>query len=80
MNENTIYQYVVNPCYKDGKGCPDRKVGCHGSCEAYQEFWDKRREANKKRVEYLEMNNDFWDLYQKRLSYKAHYKKGRKKK
>ena len=29
-----------NPCYK----CAERKVGCHGKCEKYQE-WNKKREV-----------------------------------
>lgn len=32
------------PCWK----CPERKVGCHGTCEkyaAYKKWWEQKREA-----------------------------------
>lgn len=29
-----------NPCSRD---CPERKLGCHGECEAYKEFYRSNR-------------------------------------
>ena len=74
-NYNTIAPTVKSPCYRNGTDCPNRVVGCHGRCEAYQRFWEQRREANKRRLEYLEMNNAFWELSAKRVDYKAHFKR-----
>ena len=34
-----------NPCYK----CAERKVGCHGKCEKYQE-WNKKREELRQKI------------------------------
>lgn len=34
----------VSPC----KGCGKRRSGCHGTCEAYQEWAKKRREELSK--------------------------------
>ena len=28
------------PCYKNGKHCPNRSVGCHATCEAYMKAWN----------------------------------------
>ena len=33
----------TTPCY----GCPDRQMGCHGSCPAYQAFRSERDEINR---------------------------------
>ena len=33
------------PC----KGCGDREVGCHGTCETYGE-WPKKHRANMERI------------------------------
>ena len=38
---------IKSPCYL----CEDRKVGCHGKCEAYLKFKAKRDEINRKRYE-----------------------------
>lgn len=34
------------PCRRD---CEKRKMGCHGSCEEYQEWSRKRNEDNERR-------------------------------
>ena len=46
-------QGKVKACYK----CPDRKVGCHGSCEKYKEMQEhyKKIRLEKKHA------NDFYD-------------------
>ena len=33
------------PC----KDCPNRKAGCHGTCEPYLEFYKRQNEANRER-------------------------------
>lgn len=33
------------PC----KGCTDRQVGCHGSCERYAKFWEWRKQRQAER-------------------------------
>lgn len=41
---------VTAPC----KDCPDRQLGCHGTCEKYQEYRRKRDEeavAERQRVD-----------------------------
>lgn len=38
--------------------CTDRKLGCHGACERYQEFQKKNEEAKaKERAESLAYEN-----------------------
>ncbi len=51
-----LYNESKNPCTKD---CPNRKLGCHGSCELYKAF----DEANKaRRAENLYHNERRQDL------------------
>ena len=38
---------LIQPC----KGCPERTVNCHGTCEAYQNYSDRRKEINARRTE-----------------------------
>lgn len=50
------------PC----KGCADRQVGCHGSCEKYQHYHKSRAESLEKRFEYMESTN-YWSKKTERL-------------
>lgn len=38
-----------NPCYQNGTPCPQRVLGCHGSCERYARYYNANcaREAEK---------------------------------
>lgn len=46
MNDGEKIVHVHRcPC----KGCEQRKVGCHGSCEAYQAWTASRHEIIRKR-------------------------------
>ena len=36
------------PC----KDCPDRKFGCHASCEKYAAFCDECKRINEERIKY----------------------------
>ena len=35
--------YKKPPCYKDGKHCDKRTMGCHSSCKEYIE-WERNRQ------------------------------------
>lgn len=61
------------PC----KDCTDRKVGCHGSCDAYQEFnkfcEDQREKRRKKAIEdedifYLVKHHRPWKIGRSRYA------------
>ena len=54
------------PC----KGCLDRKLGCHGRCERYQEWSASRHEINRKRIadkEMIQLSRDHEMKYRKNL-------------
>ena len=38
---------AISPCYK----CADRKVGCHSTCELYQEYAGVMADIRKERYE-----------------------------
>lgn len=38
------------------KGCQERKLGCHSTCETYKAFRKKQDELNRKRQAMNEMN------------------------
>lgn len=44
------------PC----KDCPDRVVGCHGTCEKYIAFRKYRDELNERRIEENRVKDALW--------------------
>ena len=36
------------PCYNDGKQCPERTPGCHGTCKKYISWDSERKELRRK--------------------------------
>lgn len=44
------------PC----KDCPDKVVGCHSSCDKYQEFRKFRDEFREYRAKERQLNEDLW--------------------
>lgn len=40
------------------KGCTKRYVGCHSSCEIYAEYHEERQRIAKKRLEYVQLEQD----------------------
>lgn len=53
--EGEIMEYVKQPCEKD---CPNRKSGCHSTCEKYKKYNEFRRHINQERLKY---NNGFYE-------------------
>lgn len=51
-----------HPCKKD---CPNRAVGCHGTCGEYKEFMDKMEESNKSRRKFYDAQNYTFDAMEK---------------
>ena len=52
------------PC----KGCPDRTLGCHGTCKKYKAFDNERQKARQNRLEsgeQTEISLKRWDRIQK---------------
>ena len=49
-----------NPCYGNGNGCPDRKVGCHSGCERHHKYQEKL--AEKKTAEVAQKVEGLTDL------------------
>ena len=45
---------VTAPC----KDCPDRHLGCHGTCEKYQKYKAKQAEINEAAYKRNEAYND----------------------
>lgn len=46
------------PCYRDGKHCEERYVGCQANCERYMRFWEHNVKAVYPRREiYCKMND-----------------------
>lgn len=56
---------MTAPC----KGCPNRVVGCHGSCVLYGEFRAYMDEVNKQKI----LEREYWDA-----TMEAHKKQKRK--
>jgi len=55
------------PCH----GCPDRHVGCHGTCERYKEYSEERQRIRAERQDsyQLYVTNDAKDkAYRKKLN------------
>lgn len=44
----------IAPCYQ----CKDRRLGCHGECERYAEFDERRKAQLKAKNERLEFECD----------------------
>ena len=63
---------IVAPC----KGCEERKVGCHGSCERYAEFVRLNELRKKGKMEVLETE---YALYRARERIKEKYRKSKRK-
>ena len=63
------------PCYNKGQGCPDRCVGCHGSCERYQEWSKKRTALLGAYAEVTGMSPAARNAYWKSLKPKKHFGK-----
>ena len=34
-----------SPCYQNGMHCPERKLGCHATCERYMQRWTFNNEV-----------------------------------
>lgn len=47
---------VGNSC----KGCTNRKVGCHGSCESYKNWLE---ELKKEKNAYRKANDKYWNAF-----------------
>lgn len=45
---------VISPC----KDCPDRHVGCHGTCKRYKE-WDTANRERRERRQNIEMIDNY---------------------
>ena len=67
---------VNNPC---GKDCPDRKVGCHGTCEKYLAFWDSCEEIRKRRAENIALNSASAGFRKAMIKKAARVRQGRSK-
>lgn len=44
-------------------GCTERTVGCHGSCECYQQFAAQRQSEREARSKYLKETDALVDIY-----------------
>ena len=42
---------MASPCWKDGKDCPKRSVGCHSACPDYLAFAEERRALSEHKAE-----------------------------
>lgn len=63
---------ILAPC----KGCEERKVGCHGSCERYAEFVRLNELRKKGKMEVLETE---YALFRARERIKEKYRKSKRK-
>lgn len=52
-----------NPCKRE---CPNRKVGCHGTCEEYKAYKEKLEKNKALRINEIEMFNDYLCVRTKR--------------
>lgn len=66
--------YKGNPCVPD---CPDRAVGCHGTCERYK-AWKKEVEERKEAAGLDYSKQEAFDLLQKRRIKRVQQYKRRK--
>lgn len=45
-----------SPCF----GCGDRVLGCHSSCEKYQDFRRQADAAIREKMKWIDLNNHKW--------------------
>lgn len=62
-----------NPCYK----CEDRRVGCHGVCERYNE-WSSARSSHREKVKEEKIKERAISYYYKEKHEKERRKEGKK--
>ena len=59
------------PC----KDCPNRQVGCHSSCKAYQEFSAERESVREARLKQREESEFFRDMSRQKEKATKNYRR-----
>lgn len=69
-----------SPCYGNGNGCPDRKVGCHSGCERHHKYQEKLAEEHKAKQDIKKVEDNYCGYYKDKLKVLVRAKGERKRK